>query len=42
MAKSRIDLKVLQYIMGCVDFTITTKVYNHISGLEGVKKSGED
>lgn len=41
MAESGMDPKVLQYIMGHADFTVTMNVYNHISGLERVKKEVE-
>ena len=33
--------KKQQYIMGHADFTVTMNVYNHISGLERVKKEVE-
>ena len=41
MAESGMDPKVLQYIMGYADFSITMNVYNHISGLERVRKEVE-
>lgn len=41
MAESGMDPKVLQYIMGHADFSITMNVYNHISGLERVRKEVE-
>ena len=41
MAESGMDPKVLQYIMGHADFSITMNVYNHISSLERVRNEVE-
>ena len=41
MAESGMDPKVLQYIMGHADFSITMNVYNHISSVERVKNEVE-
>ena len=41
MAESGMDPKVLQYIMGHADFSVTMNVYNHISGLDRIKKEVE-
>lgn len=38
MAESGMDPKVLQYIMGHADISITMDVYNHVSGMDRVKK----
>lgn len=41
MAESGMDPKVLKYIMGHADFSITMNVYNHISNVERVKNEVE-
>ncbi len=41
MAESGKGTKVLQYIMGHADFSVTMNVYNHISGLDRIKKEVE-
>lgn len=41
MAESGMDPKVLQYIMGHADCSITMNVYNHVSSLERIKKEVE-
>lgn len=41
MAESGVDPKVLQYIMGHADISITMNVYNHISDMGRVRKEME-
>ena len=38
MAEQRIDVKVLQYIMGHAHIDVTMDVYNHLDGLDRVEK----
>lgn len=38
MAEQRMDVKVLQYIMGHAHISVTMEVYNHLDGLDRVEK----
>lgn len=38
MAEQRMDIKVLQYIMGHAHISVTMEVYNHLDGLDRVEK----
>ena len=38
MAGQRMDVKVLQYIMGHAHISVTMEVYNHLDGLDRVEK----
>ncbi len=38
MAECRMDVKVLQYIMGHVHINVTIEVYNHIGELTRIEK----
>lgn len=37
-AEQRMDIKVLQYIMGHAHISVTMEVYNHLDGLDRVEK----
>ena len=41
MAEAGMDPKVLQYVMGHADFSVTMGVYNHVCGMERVIREME-
>lgn len=42
MAECRMDVKVLQYIMGHAHINVTMEVYNHIGELTRIEKRLQD
>lgn len=42
MAECRMDVKVLQYIMGHAHIDVTMEVYNHIGDGQGLKMRLQD
>ena len=38
MAEQRMDIKVLQYVMGHAHIGVTMEVYNHLAGMDRIEK----